>query len=108
MQRIGDEGCSSRVLGCLSSIAQAAEDLDKATSLQRESLRGNRDLHRTDRILMNLVRLASLAMDSGLSLRAARVLGAAEAYFEEVQSTIVPVTREEYERIVDTFSERRE
>jgi predicted ATPase/class 3 adenylate cyclase len=108
MQRIGDEGCSSRVLGCLSSIAQAAGDLDKATSLQRESLRGNRDLHRTDRILMNLVRLASLAMDSGLSLRAARVLGAAEAYFEEVQSTIVPVTREEYERIVDTFSERRE
>jgi predicted ATPase/class 3 adenylate cyclase len=108
MQRIGDETCSSRVFGNLSSIAEYAGDLEKATFLRRRSLRGYRDLIRTDGIIMNLVHLASIAMESGLNVRAARLLGAAQAYFEGAQSSLAPVHREEFEQIVDTFREIRE
>jgi tetratricopeptide (TPR) repeat protein len=108
MQRIGDEGCSSRVLGCLSTIAQSAGDLDKATALQRDSLRGHRDLARTDRTLMNLVRLASLALESGLGERGARLFGAAEGYLEVTQTKLHPNNRQEYEEIVDSFSDLRD
>lgn len=108
MQRIGDEGCASRVFGCLSDIAQSRGDFGTATQLRQQSIRGYRDLDRKDGVLMNLIRLARLTLDSGSNEQAARLFGAAEAYFEVAGTFLVPSNREEYQQIVDTLTWLRE
>ncbi|NIM92591.1 MAG: tetratricopeptide repeat protein [Anaerolineales bacterium] len=103
MQRIGDENCASRILANMSKIAMHDSDLDKALVLQQQSLHGFMNLKRKDAITMSFARLASLAQAIGSDVRAARLLGAAEAYRNQFEVVLAPVNLEEYEKIVSEF-----
>jgi tetratricopeptide (TPR) repeat protein len=107
MQRIGDDNCASNVLANLAQIAQHDGDYDQAIKLQQQSLQGFKNIHLKGQIALGFARLATLANLSGSNLRAARLLGAAEAYRNLSQPMLIPVHREEYEGLVSEFQKLR-
>jgi len=107
MQRIGDEHCGSRVLANLSQIAQHDGDYDQAMKLQQQSLQGFNNMNHKDQIALGFARLAILAKLSGSNVRAARLLGAAEAYRKLNPIAQEQSVREEFEGLISEFQKLR-
>ena len=108
MLRIGDENCASRVLANLSQIAQHYGDYDQATKLQQQSLQGFNNMYRKDQIVLGLARLAALEEKMGSEIRAARLLGATEAFLKMSQAVLAQVHLEEYEDVIAALQKHKE
>jgi non-specific serine/threonine protein kinase len=108
MQRIGDENCASAVFANLSKIAKHSGDFEDATQLQRQSLQGFRGLNRADQIVLGLARLAALEEKMGSEIRAARLLGATDAYLKISQAVLAQVHLEEYEDLMAALQKYKE
>ena len=107
LQRIGDEHCASRVLANMSQIAQHDGEYAQATKLQQQSLQGFNNIERKDQIAYGFARLAALAKMSGFNVRAARLLGAAEAYRNINQIILLQGHLEELEGLEGEFQKLR-
>jgi predicted ATPase/DNA-binding CsgD family transcriptional regulator/transcriptional regulator with XRE-family HTH domain len=105
-----------RALGDVRSIAIAglvlgtcltvAGNLERAVGLLREGLAGLRAVADQAYLLSGLLTLAWLAAWMGQPIRAARLLGAAEALREALDATLAPVNRNSQDQALDWIRPR--
>jgi predicted ATPase/DNA-binding CsgD family transcriptional regulator len=101
----GNQGWVSLRLANLADIALLRDRAAEATTLFRESLTEARALGHKTVCLVGVVGMARTAAATGYPRRAARLLGAAEAYGEAIGAAIQMGEREGFERAVTLVRE---
>jgi predicted ATPase/class 3 adenylate cyclase len=100
MRDLGERKSIANSLSNLGDVARHQGDFAAARALYENSLVTQRELGDTGKIVESLEGLASVVAALGLSLRAARIWGAAEGLREEIGSPLRPYERPNYERHV--------
>lgn len=84
----------------LGYLALREHDHDRAVRLYLESMEVNREVGDQQGVAASLVGLAAVAEVCGQPDRATRLLGAADALVESIQTLLLPFDNEEFERTV--------
>jgi non-specific serine/threonine protein kinase len=100
LRAVGDRLGVAASLAGLGEAARARGDLPAARALHAESLALRRAEGDRRGVALSVVRLAGVAAAEGQPQRAARLLGAAEAYFDAVGLVLDSIDRVGYDRVV--------
>jgi predicted ATPase/DNA-binding NarL/FixJ family response regulator/Tfp pilus assembly protein PilF len=97
-REVGDTWYTAATLYSLGEVARSSGDVERALALYRESLTTPRALGNSKAVAQCLASIGAVAHQAGQRRRAALMLGAAQALFEEATVALAPIEQAQLER----------